>query len=102
MATSNDYSISYEHINELITSINSEADELDQKLDRIDTIAGRVEEIWKGSDAEQYVTEIRTFKPQIKQLVSTYKIAVSTLQSQANVMYESQEANVANINGSLV
>ncbi len=96
-----DYSLSYEQINETITSINSKADELDQKLEKIDTISNMLEELWKGSDAEQYVTEIRIFKPQIKQLVSTYKIAMITLQSQANVMHESQDTNITMINSEL-
>lgn len=101
MATSNDYSLGYEAIDTSIASINSKADELDQKLDRIDTIASMVEEIWKGSDAEQYIAEMNAFKPQIKQLASTYKTTMISLQSQVNIMKESQAANTASINSEL-
>lgn len=91
------YSLYYNQIEEVVASINSKANELDQKIDRIDTIANALEEVWKGSDAEQYVTNILAFKPKIKLLVSTYKEAMAKLQVQADLMKDSQNQNLANI-----
>ena len=40
------YSLYYNQIEEVVASINSKANELDQKIDRIDTIANALEEVW--------------------------------------------------------
>lgn len=92
-----DYSLNYEQIEEVIVSINSKADELNQKIDRIDAISNALESIWKGSDAEQYVTNIQSFKPKVKLLVSTYKEAMTKLQAQADIMKDSQNRNLSGI-----
>lgn len=86
----NDYSIDYEKIKELITTISTQANDLAEKINKISTVSQQLESFWKGSDAEQYVAEMAKLKPSVEMLVVTYRTAMDALNKQMETMKDSQ------------
>lgn len=98
---SNDFSLNYENISEVITQVTQGKDKIAEIVDKLSGIVANLETAWEGTDEISYVEKINSYKPHILKLQKAYEDAAIALQNMSNQYQEKQAENTLKVQSEL-
>lgn len=98
---SNDFSLNYENINEVINQVNQGKDKIAEIVDKLSGIVANLETAWEGTDATTYIEKINSYKPHILKLKKAYEDAAIALQNMSSQYQEKQAENALKVQSEL-
>ena len=90
-----DFSLDYGNIEEVIIKIQQGNEQITGIIDKLSSIVAGLEAVWKGTDANEYVTKMNEYKPNIMKLQNAYLEAANALKNMSTQYQEKQAENVS-------